>query len=54
MNVLYIAQIKIMDPENKMNSPITTLSFEIPPIQYKYISNQPLVIGKRHFEYSKF
>jgi hypothetical protein len=34
-----------------MHSPITALSFEIPVMQYKYTSNQPLEIGKRQFEY---
>lgn len=42
-----------MEPGNVMPSPITALSFEIPLMQYKYTShsNDPLVIGKRQFEY---
>uniref|UniRef100_A0A2S2R2B2 WD repeat-containing protein 63 n=1 Tax=Sipha flava TaxID=143950 RepID=A0A2S2R2B2_9HEMI len=43
--------IIITKPETTMHSPITALSFEIPVMQYKYTSNQPLEIGKRQFEY---
>lgn len=43
-----------MGPDSKVPIPITALSFEIPLMQYKYTSTQPLVIGKRQFEYGKF
>jgi len=39
--------------QSTMYSPITAMSFETPLIQYKYISDQPLQIGKRQFEYGK-
>ncbi|XP_029341501.1 uncharacterized protein LOC115033314 [Acyrthosiphon pisum] len=47
--------IIIREPENPMQSttysPITAMSFEIPLMQYKYICQKPLQIGKRQFEY---
>lgn len=43
-----------MGPDNTGRIPITTFSFEIPLMRYKCTSTQPLVIGKRQFEYGKF
>ncbi|CAH1731756.1 unnamed protein product [Aphis gossypii] len=48
--------IKIREPaveplNSTTHSPITALSFEIPSMQYRYISDKPLTIGKRQYEY---
>ncbi|XP_050436301.1 uncharacterized protein LOC126843044 [Adelges cooleyi] len=45
--------IKVLEPGKKNPSPITALSFEIPLMKYNFVSDQPLTVGKRQFEYVK-
>ncbi|XP_050527751.1 uncharacterized protein LOC126897863 isoform X2 [Daktulosphaira vitifoliae] len=43
--------IKVIEPMKSIFSPITAFSFEIPIIKYDFISDLPLTIGKKQYEY---
>lgn len=46
-------QIIVKQSDDSIFSHITSMSFETSRAQYKCISDEPLVIGKKQYEYGK-